>query len=68
MPLARSRSVSSASSASAFNWSRVESRLVWVAVEEQLGEPELHLDGHEVLLGAVVEVALESPALLILGG
>ena len=36
--------------------------------EQHLGEPELHLDGDEMLLGAVMQVALEAAALLVLRG
>ena len=34
---------------------------------ELLGEPELHRERHELLLHAVVDVALELAAFLILG-
>ena len=37
-----------------------------IAVEQHLGQPQLHLEGHQVLLGAVVEVALELAPLLVL--
>ena len=39
-----------------------------VPSEEHLGEPDLHLDGDEMLLGAVMQVALEAAALLVLRG
>ncbi len=38
------------------------------AVRERLGEPEVHGEGDEVLLGAVVDVALEGASLGVLGG
>ena len=39
-----------------------------VVGEDVLGEPQVHREGHEVLLGAVVEVALDLAALGVAGG
>ena len=42
-------------------------RLRRVALGQLLGEPELHGQRHELLLHAVVDVALELAAFLVLG-
>ena len=42
-------------------------RAFGVAIGELLEQPELHGQGHELLLGAVVDVPLQAPPLLVLG-
>ncbi len=41
--------------------------LLRVAIGQLAREPRLHRERDQLLLGAVVDVALESPALLVLG-
>ena len=66
MPRARSRRFSRASPVSSLSW-RSSSATGWPPSAMPLGQAQLHLEGHQLLLGAVVQVALEAPPFLVLG-
>ncbi len=68
MPRARSRRSSSAVVASRVKLAEHLLRLRRVALDDLFGEPELHRQRDELLLRAVVDVAFELPALVVLGG
>ena len=67
MPRARSRRSSSADCVSASICPRSSAVFAGVALGELAGEPRLHRERDELLLGAVVDVPLQPPALLVLG-
>jgi hypothetical protein len=66
MPRARSRSVSSASVGVGLQLADQLPRLGGVLLGERLRQPQLHLERDQVLLRAVVEVALLPPSLFVL--
>ena len=66
MPRARSRRSSSASFVSDRSWSSISRGTRRVAFDERVGQPELHGQGHELLLRAVVDVAFEPATFIVL--
>jgi hypothetical protein len=68
MPRASSRSSSMASCASSRAWRHQLGRARGIARDPRLGEAEGQGHGDQPLLGAVVEIALDAPALFVGGG
>ena len=59
MPWARARSSWTASWRPSPSWSRISQRGLGVALGQLAGQADVHGQRHQVLLGAVVEVALD---------
>ncbi len=68
MPRARSRRSSRAVCVSASIWPRISAAFAGSPLRELPGEPSLDGERDELLLGAVVDVAFQAPAFLVLGG